>query len=159
MRPLWARDVVSWLLGFGPAIGCVAWSESIDHGALSGDRAGVEQRHSSDVQTVRAGQVTVASRPAPRDVMTWELLAVLLLVPFVFVLVVPRLARRRRGLFAGSRSAPILTLRVERTLERRKRAALDAATGVFALTGGGRIAHPFEGGESRPGSPGSVRYR
>jgi hypothetical protein len=62
--------------------------------------------------------------------MTWALLAALLLV---FVLVGLRPARRRRGHFGGAGSTPILTLRagVARTAEKRKRAALDAATGVL----------------------------
>jgi hypothetical protein len=64
--------------------------------------------------------------------MTWELLPVLLLV-LVFIRVIPRLLRRRRGLFSRSSSKPLPTLRVEvaRTFEKKKRAALKAATTVL----------------------------
>jgi len=65
--------------------------------------------------------------------MTSELLAVLLLVFFVFVFVVFRIARRRRGRFVGSSSMPVPTLRVgvARPFEKKKRAALDAASAVL----------------------------
>jgi hypothetical protein len=66
--------------------------------------------------------------------MTSELLAVLLLLfVFVFVFVVSRIARRRRGRFAGSSSMPVPTLRVgvARPFEKKKRAALDAASAVL----------------------------
>jgi hypothetical protein len=49
----------------------------------------------------------------------------------VLVLVAPRLARRRRGLFGGSTSIPTLRLEVAKTFQRKKKAALDAATAVL----------------------------
>jgi hypothetical protein len=66
--------------------------------------------------------------------MTSEPLALLLLVfVLVFVFVVSRMARRRRGRFVGSSSMPVPTLRIDvaRTFERKKRAALDAASAVL----------------------------
>ncbi len=60
--------------------------------------------------------------------MTWALLALI-----VLVFAIPRLVRRRRGLFAVSRLDPIATMRVElsRKQSGKKKAALDAATTVL----------------------------
>jgi hypothetical protein len=60
--------------------------------------------------------------------MVWALLALV-----VLVFAIPRLARRRRGVFAVSLLDPISTMRVElsRKHSGKKKAALDAATTVL----------------------------
>jgi len=59
--------------------------------------------------------------------MTWLLIAA---VPVILLVVVPRAARRRRALFALG-GQPVSTLSMSRKHDRRKRAALDAASSVL----------------------------
>jgi hypothetical protein len=59
--------------------------------------------------------------------MTWVVLLALL----VLVLVVVPLARRRRRLIAPLGSSPLATMSMSAKHEKRKKAALDAATAVL----------------------------